>query len=170
MLNTALPRVLAFTVFAALVGSAAAQIEPNAVMLRYPDVSAEHIVFRYDDDLWLVDKTGGVARRLTTADGNESFPRFSPDGRTIAFVGGYDGGSDIYTLAIDAGVPTRVTHHPGRETLSDWTPDGEGLIYWSSEVSGVRRAPRILRVPATGGQPEPLPVPSLWATSIIRKA
>ncbi len=156
MSNARLLRAFALSVLA---GSAAAQVEPNAVMLRYPDVSAEHIVFLYDDDLWLVDKTGGVARRLTTAEGNESFPRFSPDGKTIAFMGGYDGGSDLYTLAIDAGVPTRVTHHPSREVLSDWTPDGNALIYWSPEVSGLRRAPRILRVPAEGGQPEPLPVP-----------
>ncbi|MEM7308192.1 MAG: PDZ domain-containing protein [Planctomycetota bacterium] len=139
--------------------AAEAQVRPDAVLLRHPDVSAEHIVFRFADDLWLVAKEGGVARRLTTAPGNESFPKFSPDGSTVAFLGGYDGGSDLYTLAIEAGAPERVTYHPDQEVLCDWTPDGEGLLYWSSEVSGIGRAPKILRVPAGGGQPEALPVP-----------
>lgn len=138
---------------------AAAQIRPNAVMLRYPDVGSREIVFRYDGDLWLVDKEGGVARRLTTAEGNESFPKFSPDDRTVAFVGGYDGGSDLYTLDLEAGAPRRVTHHPAREVLSDWSADGEELIFWSSATAGLARAPEVLRVSAEGGQPTEFPVP-----------
>ncbi len=141
-----------------LVPTAAAQIEPDAVLLRFPDVSATHIVFRYDGDLWLVEKEGGEARRLTSAAGNESFPRFSPDGTRVAFVGGYDGGSDLYVMDLAAGVPQRVTYHPAGEILCDWTPDG-GLVYWSSEVSGLARAPRLFTVGAAGGQPSPLPVP-----------
>ena len=163
MLSVRLPlcSVLVLSAFAALMtSSVSAQVRPDAAMLRYPDVSAEHIVFRYDGDLWLVDKTGGIAKRLTTAEGNESFPKFSPDGRTVAFVGGYDGGSDLYTLPVDAGAPTRVTYHPTGEVLSDWTPNGGSLLYWSGEVSGIGgRAPKIMSVPAAGGHPEILPVP-----------
>jgi tricorn protease len=134
-------------------------IRPDAVLLRYPDISATQVVFRYAGDLWLVEKQGGVARRVTTAEGNESFAKFSPDGSRVAFLGGYDGGSDLYVLDLAAGIPERVTWHPGQEVLSDWTPDGEALLYWSSEVSGLGRAPRVLRVDADGGQPEPLPMP-----------
>ncbi|MEX1025199.1 MAG: PDZ domain-containing protein [Planctomycetota bacterium] len=136
-----------------------AQVAPDAALLRFPDVSATEIVFRYDGDLWLVAKEGGVARRLTTVEGNESLPRFSPDGSEVAFMGGYEGGTDLYRLRIAAGRPVRVTHHPGQEMLNDWTPDGEALFYWSSEASGLPRAARILQVDADGGQPEPLPVP-----------
>lgn len=136
-----------------------AQVEPDVALLRYPDVSAQHIVFRYAGDLWLVPKAGGIASRLTTVDGNESFPRFSPDGSEIAFMGGYEGGTDLYVLSTVAGAPRRVTHHPGQEVLCDWLPDGSGLVYWSSEVSGLRRASRILTVDADGGHPKPLPVP-----------
>lgn len=144
---------------ALLAAPAAAQVTPDAVMLRYPDVSADRIVFRYAGDLWTVPREGGLASRVTSAEGNESFAKFSPDGERLAFVAGYDGGSDLYTLEIDAGAPERVTYHPAQELLCDWMPDGEGLLYWSGEVSGNGRAARMLVVPAEGGQPEPLPVP-----------
>jgi len=142
-----------------LPSSLAAQIRPDGVMLRFPDVSQDEIVFRYDGDLWLVPKTGGVARRLTTADGNESFARFSPDGRRVAFLGSYDGGMDLYVMDVAAGAPERVTYHPTQEVLCDWTPDGESLLYWSSEVAGNARASKIMKVAVSGGQPETLPVP-----------
>jgi tricorn protease len=151
--------LLVLPAVAALVGLAEAQVRPDAVMLRYPDVSQDEIVFRYDGDLWLVPKTGGTARRLTTAEGNESFARFSPDGRRIAFLGGYAGGADLYVLDVAAGAPVRVTYHPTQEILSDWTPDGAELLYASGEIAGNPRADRILRVPAAGGHSVPLPVP-----------
>ena len=146
-----LPRqLLPCVILLSFAGSAAAQNQPSGTMLRYPDVSADQIVFRYDGDLWLVPKTGGSARRLTSSPGDEDFPKFSPDGKTIAFIGSYDGGRDLYTLPVDGGVPQRVTYHPGSEVFSDWHPDGERLIYFSSEISGVRRAPKIFLVSTSG--------------------
>ena len=134
-------------------------IRPDAVMLRTPDVSRDSIVFRYAGDLWLVDKQGGIARSLSSPAGLATNPKFSPDGKQIAFMAGYDGGSDIYVLSIDGGIPLRVTHHPDREVLCDWDPNGKDLIFFSSQVSGQQRAPKLFRVAAAGGQPAPLPVP-----------
>lgn len=128
-------------------------------MLRYPDVSSGEIVFRYAGDLWITPKEGGTARRITSAQGAESFPRFSPDGARIAFAASYDGGTDLYVMDVGGGVPQRVTHHPGQEVLCDWYPDGESLLYWSSEAAGLSRAARLMKVSASGGQPEALPVP-----------
>jgi len=152
---------LVFSCLVALAsGSGAdAQTRPSAVMLRTPDVSGEHIAFQYAGDLWLAPKAGGVATRLTSAPGDEGFPKFSPDGSKVAFMGSYDGGSDLYVVPTAGGVPLRVTHHPDTETLNGWHPDGERLLYWSSEVSGQRRAPKIFLVSASGGQPEPVPLP-----------
>lgn len=135
------------------------QVRPDAVMLRTPDVSRDAIVFRYAGDLWLVDKKGGTARSLSSPAGPETNPKFSPDGKRIAFMAGYDGGSDIYVLSIDGGIPLRVTHHPDREVLCGWDPSGKDLIYFSSQVSGQQRAPKLFRVSAAGGQPTALPVP-----------
>ncbi|MEM6572209.1 MAG: peptidase S41, partial [Planctomycetota bacterium] len=134
------------------------QYSPDAVLLRTPDVSETQIVFQFGGDLWIAAREGGVASRLTSAAGTESMPKFSPDGTKVAFIGDYDGGSDLYVVDVNGGAPVRVTFHPGRETLSGWHPDGESLIYFSSEASGIARAPKILRVPATGGPSEVLPI------------
>lgn len=148
----------AFVAAAFLSISATAQIAPHAGMMRFPDVSADSIVFLYADDLWSVPRTGGVASPLASPPGIETFPRFSPDGRTIAFVGSYDEGRDLYTVPVDGGVPTRVTYLPGGETLCDWTPDGK-LLFFTNAFAGRDRQTQLFTVSAQGGLPEKLPVP-----------
>ncbi len=134
-------------------------VSPDAGMLRYPDVSATHIVFVYANDLWLAPREGGLAQPLASPTGREAFPRFSPDGSTIAFLGNYEGNPDLYTVPTRGGIAYRVTHHPSAELLCDWTPDGQSLLFSTDGFSFDRRAPRLFQVKATGGLPEPLPVP-----------
>lgn len=136
-----------------------ADVEPNAAMLRWPDVSATHVVFSYANDLWVVPKAGGVASPLASPPGQESFPRFSPDGKAIAFVGNYEGNRDLYTIPIAGGIPTRVTHHPAGETLCDFTPDGTRLLYMTNGLAGLPRQTQLFTSPVGGGLPEKLPVP-----------
>lgn len=131
---------------------------PHAGMLRYPDVSATSIVFVYANDLWVVPREGGVATPLASPAGMERFPRFSPDGRTIGFMGNYDGNPDLYTMSVAGSVPTRVTHHPATETLCDWTPDGK-LLFFSNALAGLRRQTQLFTTSPTGGMPEKLPIP-----------
>ena len=135
-----------------------AEVIPHAAMLRYPDVSREHIVFAYANDLWIADREGGMARPLASPDGSEILPRFSGDGQTIAFCGNYDGGRDVYTISIYGGAPHRVTHHPGGEVLCDWTPDGR-LLFYGMVQGGMPRARQMYFVDAEGGLPEELPIP-----------
>lgn len=134
------------------------EVKPHAGMLRYPDVSKTQIAFLYAGDIWLAPRTGGQASRLTTAAGLETFPRFSPDERTVAFVGNYDGNRDVYTIPAAGGVATRVTFHPGAETLCDWTPDNK-LVFFLSGLAGLRRQTELFTVPAAGGMPTHMPVP-----------
>lgn len=131
---------------------------PHAGMLRYPDVSATQIVFVYANDIWVVPREGGLASPLASPPGPENFPRFSPDGRTIAFVGNYEGNRDLHTIPVDGGVPTRVTYHPAAETLCDWTPDGK-LLYFTNGFAGLQRQMQLFTTPATGGLPTQVPVP-----------
>ena len=131
---------------------------PDAAMLRYPDVGPQKIVFLYANDLWVVDRNGGEAEPLASPPGEELFPKFSPDGKAIAFTGNYDGDQDIYTLDVSGGVPFRVTHHPSTETLCDWTPEGK-LLFFTSGLSGLNRMSKLYLVDARGGFPESLPVP-----------
>ena len=81
----------------------------DARLFRYPDVSENHITFSYGGDIWVVRKSGGTANRLSSPNGEESWPKFSPDGSKIAFSGNYDGNTDVYVVESMGGIPTRVT-------------------------------------------------------------
>src|ERR1051325_7773069 len=93
--------------------SFAANGSPNgqldARLMRQADVSATQIAFVYAGDIWIAPKTGGTAVRLSSPRGEEMFPKFSPDGNTIAFTGNYDGNLDIYTMPTSGGMPKRIT-------------------------------------------------------------
>ncbi|UCC73709.1 MAG: PD40 domain-containing protein [Gemmatimonadota bacterium] len=138
---------------------AALHAQINARMLRQPDVSGTHIAFVYAGDIWVVPKGGGTAERLSSPPGEESFPRFAPDGSTIAFTGNYDGNADIYTIPVIGGEPVRITHHPMGDRVVDWHPDGEEILFASSRESGRQRFSQFFRVSSQGGLPEKLPVP-----------
>ncbi|MEO1526105.1 MAG: S41 family peptidase [Planctomycetota bacterium] len=144
---------------ATLSGHAHAQVKPSAGMMRYPDVSADKIVFSYADDLWIVDKTGGLASPLASPQGAERFPRFSPDGKRIAFVGNYEGGTDLYHISVAGGVAERATYHPASESLCDWLPDGKTLLYSTNGFAGLSRQSQLFTISKANPIPQPLPVP-----------
>jgi len=135
-----------------------AAVQPHGGMMRYPDVSSTHVAFVYADDIWVVPRAGGVASPLASPPGGEAFPRFSPDGRTIAFNGNYDGNDDIYTVPIEGGIPQRVTYHSSGERLCDWSFDGH-LLFAMSGLGGLARHSQLFTVQETGGLPNRLPVP-----------
>jgi tricorn protease len=142
-----------------LLAAAPARAQVDARMFRFPDVSDTHIAFVYAGDIWIVEKQGGSAKRLSSPPGEESFPRFSPDGSQIAFSGNYDGNMDVYVVDALGGDPLRVTHHPGPDRLIDWSPDGSRLLFASRRESGVQRFNQLYMVSADGGLPDKLPVP-----------
>lgn len=153
-----LPATLAFAALGAPAQEAEEAVRPHAGMLRYPDVSATHIVFLYAGDLWVVSREGGVATPLASPPGQETRPKFSPNGQTIAFVGNYDGNRDLYTVPTEGGVPFRVTYHPTTEVLTEWTPDGR-LLFYAGGMGTYPRTPELFTVAAEGGMPEKMPVP-----------
>jgi tricorn protease len=131
----------------------------DARMLRYPDVSATHIAFVYAGDIWVVPRSGGAASRLSSPRGEESFPRFSPDGSQIAFSGNYDGNVDIYVVPSSGGLPTRVTYHGAPDRMLEWYPDGKALLFATSRTSEKDRFNKLYKVSVKGGLPEALPLP-----------
>ena len=131
---------------------------PDASMLRYPDISGDRIVFVYANGIWSVPIAGGVAQPVADPPGFESFPRFSPDGASVAFCGNWDGNRDIWVVPITGGEPTRATGHPASEILNDWSPDGR-LVFTASGMGPYPRATMIYAVPPGGGLPTELPVP-----------
>ena len=151
-------RVVALGV-AVLLSSRAASAQIDARMLRYPAVSRTQIAFVYAGDVWLVGKQGGDAVRLTSSPGEESFPRFSPDGTKVAYSASYDGNVDVYVIPSAGGEPTRLTFHPMSDRVIGWTPDGTRVLFASSRESGRQRYSQFYTVGLNGGLPEKLAVP-----------
>ena len=140
-----------------LYGFISAQISGR--LMQFPDVSDTQITFVYGDDIWIASKSGGVANRLSSPEGSESFPRFSPDGSMIAYTANYHGNNDIYVINSKGGVPKRLTYHGGFDNVIGWTPDGKSVLFASRRESGRQRYSQFYTVAAKGGAPAKLPIP-----------
>jgi tricorn protease len=139
----------------------------GTMLLRQPTISNTDIVFVYANDLWRVAKDGGDARRLTSNEGAESNPHFSPDGKLIAFTGQYDGNTDVYVIPVEGGQPQRLTWHPGADQVTGWTPDGESILFATSREGVLpTRESKIYTINKRGGVEEALPIPRAVAGEI----
>ncbi len=148
-------------------GSFAAARTSNTRLLRTPTVSATQIAFAYAQNIWVVPRAGGVARRVTSFQGQTTNPHFSPDGKWIAFSGEYAGNFDVYVVAADGGQPKRLTWHPGADTVQGWTPDGRSILFSSTRATWTPSgAPRFWTVPAEGGVEEPMSLPRAYQGKI----
>ena len=145
----------------AVPASLAATVEGGpARLLRMPAVNATQVAFAYANNIWIVERGGGTARRLTSFQGQTSNPHFSPDGKWIAFSAEYAGNTDVYVVPAEGGEPRRLTWHPGADLVQGWTPDGKAVLFSSSRATWAPSgAPRFWTVPADGGVEEPLPLP-----------
>ncbi|HEX8407551.1 MAG TPA: PDZ domain-containing protein [Thermoanaerobaculia bacterium] len=129
-------------------------------LLTQPAVSADRIAFAYANDLWVANVDGSGVRRLTSHPGIEGSPRFSPDGKWIAFSGEYDGNTDIYAVAAEGGVPRRLTWHPGEDLPQGFTPDGASVVFTSPREVYTMRYRQLFTVPVTGGAVAKLLIPN----------
>src|SRR5437764_546519 len=115
--------------------SVPAQSLPNTTrLLRFPTTNDREIVFCYAGELYIVGNDGGVARRLTTGPGYTSFPRFSPDGKQVAFTSEYDGNREVYAMPADGGTPKRLTISAtlGRDDVSDRMGPNNIVMAWEN--------------------------------------
>ncbi len=129
-------------------------------LLRQPAISEHYIAFTYANDLWIVDRNGGEARRLTSSPGFETAPHFSPDGRFIAFTATYAGNSDVYIMEATGGEPRRLTFHPSFDGACGWTPDGKQILMASARASVPVGFPQLWLLSVNCGLPERLPIAS----------
>jgi tricorn protease len=135
-----------------------AQSSSQYALLRKPTISKTQIAFSYGGDLWIVDRNGGEARRLTSDIGIEIDPIFSPDGSMIAFTGEYDGNEDVYVIPAAGGTPKRLTSHPGSDQAVGWTRDGKRIMFRSPRGSYAGFT-QLYTVGLDGGLPDVLPLP-----------
>ena len=150
-------RLLTYLIVLSFCSQVDAQI--SAKLMRYMDVSATQITFVYGGDIWVMPKAGGTAIQVTHSPGEESWPRFSPDGKSIAYTASYQGNSDIYVMPATGGLPVRVTYSSFPDRMLDWHPDGEHLLFAARREMGQRSSQQFFKVHKTGGLPEKLRVP-----------
>src|SRR6266446_7458286 len=138
-------------------------------LMRFPDIYKDKIAFMYGGDLWLASSNGGVARQITSHPGRELFPKFSPDGKWIAFTAQYDGNFNVYVMPSDGGQPKQLTFYQGSATpLSDrmgihnevvtWFPDSKRIVFLSRRDASNGWIKRPYSVSIGGGLPEPFPM------------
>ncbi len=154
-------RLAVVLLFAAVLAAPLLAVDINDTrLLSDPAVSADSIAFAYANDLWVAKIDGSGVRRLTSYPGIESGPRFSPDGRTIAFTGRYDGNVDVYVVPTAGGVPKRLTWHPNNDVVAGFTPDGSAVLFTSPREVYTRRYTQLFTVPVSGGEATKLPIPN----------
>ena len=124
--------------------------------LRFPSISGERIVFVCEDDLWLVPSTGGRAERLTAGLVEASRPRFSPDGRLIAFVGKEEGPSEVFVMPSEGGRSRRLTFQGALVQFVSFMADGAEVVYSSNAARPLVRQYTLQAVALAGGLPREL--------------
>jgi tricorn protease len=136
-------------------------------MLRSPSTSGNQIVFAYANNVWIVDRNGGTARRLTSFQGATENPKLSPDGSQVAFSAMYGGNVDVYVVPSVGGEPKRLTWHPAADEVQGWTPDGKNVLFSSARGGDAPQAvPRFFTIPATGGIEAPMAMPRAYQGKI----
>lgn len=144
--------------------------------MRFPDIHGDKIAFVYGGDIWLDSASGGPAHRVTTHPGRELFPKFSPDGKWIAFTGQYDGNFNVYVMSSEGDQPRQLTFYQGgAQPLNDrmgihnevvtWTPDSKRIVFLSRLDASNGWTKRPFSVSIDGGLPEPLPMDQGGLTS-----
>jgi tricorn protease len=157
------------TIMALVVATGASAQESPTRLLRQPDIHGDTVAFVYAGDIWLASANGGDARQLTSDEGMEYFPKFSPDGRWIAFTGDYSGSRQVFVISVDGGAPRQLTYYndvgnlPPRGGIDnrvlDWTADGKNILFLPHRLPWSDRMARPYIVPAAGGMETPLAIP-----------
>ena len=144
-------------------------------LMRFPDVYKDKVVFSYGGDLWLASTSGGVARRITSHPGLELFPKFSPDGRWIAFSAQYDGNFNVYVIPSEGGEPKQLTFLPDPVSMPErmgpnnmvitWFPDSKRILFLSRRDTFNDWFGRLFSVSVEGSLPVRLPIDKGGLTS-----
>jgi tricorn protease len=129
----------------------------SAGYLRYPHVHGELLVFVAEDDVWLAPAEGGRAWRLSADAAQVSYPRFSPDGTSIAWTSWRDSQPEVYTCDVAGGDEARLTYWGDNRTrVTGWTQAGEVLAV-SAAAQPENQYSWAYAIPLHGAPPRRLP-------------
>jgi len=124
---------------------------PEARLVRYPHVHQNRVAFTYLGDIWTASTDGNDIRRLTVHTARDAYPRFSPDGKWIAFSSDRFGNLDVFIVPAEGGQPTRLTYHSAGDQVLGWTPDGSRVLFSSNR--GERFGAMLYTVDLAAGLP-----------------
>src|ERR1051326_4325797 len=148
--------LIVLAIVAALAGAAAAA---PISLARHPDYHAGKVTFSYLGDIWVASEDGTNVQRLTDNRAREIYPRFSPDGKWIAFSSNRYGNNDVFVIPASGGTPRRLTFHSGNDEVVGWTRDSQRVLFRAAHGDGAfPNVATLYEVPVGGGQEQPLPV------------
>jgi tricorn protease len=152
-----------------LIGLVPATGAADSRLLRLPDIHGDQVAFVHGGDIYTASVHGGVAQRLTSHEGQELYPKFSPDGRWIAFSAEYSGTRQVWVMPASGGTPRQLTFYSDVGSMPprggtdyrvlDWTPDGEHILVRANRTPYGERDGLPMLVPFAGGMERPLGPP-----------
>ncbi len=160
-----------FRLTLALMSTLPLAVPAAAAIPRFPQPFGDRVVFVADGNIWSVPAAGGTATRLTSAAGQDMFPRVSPDGKWIAYTEASNAGTDVWVIPADGGAARRLTYHPATEAgtggrhgpdnmVVTWTPDSKAVVYLTKRDQWNSWIQYAYQVPVSGGAPTKLPLDS----------
>ena len=138
-------------------------------LLRMPTVSATQIAFAYANNIWIVERAGGIARRLTSFQGQTTNPHFSPDGKMDGLQRASTPATPTSTsLPSEGGEPKRLTWHPGADTVRrlDARRQDRSCSRRRARPGRPAPTPRFWTVPVEGGVEQPMALPRAYQGKI----
>ncbi|HYV37156.1 MAG TPA: hypothetical protein VE988_15730, partial [Gemmataceae bacterium] len=154
MLRTVFCHWAAPLVLLASVVSAADAVEIK--LARHPDYHNGKVVFSYLGDIWTAKEDGSNPQRLTVHRGRDEHPRFSPDGKWIAFSSNRFGNHDVFIMPSEGGQAKQLTFHSGGDTVVGWTRDSKKVIFQASRGMMFPGIPNLYEVPISGNVEQPI--------------
>src|SRR5579864_5592619 len=104
----------------------------EARLVRYPHYHEGRVAFCYLGDIWTAREDGSDIKRLTVNKARDVFPRFSPDGKWIAFSSDREGNLDVFLIPAEGGAVKQLTVHSADDTVLGWSPDSRSVLFASN--------------------------------------
>lgn len=126
-------------------------------LLRHPSYHNGKIAFSYLGDIWVANEDGSNVQRITVHKARDVYPRFSPDGKWIAFSSNRYGNYDVFLVPSEGGSPKQLTFNSANDTVVGWTADSKKILFQSSRGLMFPGIPNLYEVSIDGGLEQPVP-------------